>query len=99
MNRHKPLPGSTPGARPNSRPVALYVYRGAERDSGVPWQDERCGTYAGWNAHRYVGEQACDRCKRAHADYMRDYRLRKGITKTIRIRPSAAQLALLRGAR
>lgn len=87
----------TPGV-PNSRPVMLYVYRGTSFET-APWQGENCGTYAGWNEHQRNHEKACDRCKRAHADYVREWRLRTGRVKTIRVRPSDAQLALLRGSR
>jgi hypothetical protein len=74
--------------------VLLYVYRGA-RPEEAPWQSENCGTYAGWNEHQRNHEPACDRCKRAQADYMREWRLRTGRVRTIRVRPTEAQLALL----
>ena len=37
--------------------------------------DDRCGTYAGWQAHRKRGEQTCGFCRSAKADYQRQYRL------------------------
>jgi hypothetical protein len=78
----------------NSQPVSLYTYRGSEPDDGQ-WADDRCGTYAGWNAHKYLGEEPCPPCKRAHADYMREWRLRTGRTRTIRVALTARQLAAL----
>ena len=36
--------------------------------------DERCGTYAGWNFHRRQGTPICDGCRKAHTDYLREYR-------------------------
>ena len=85
--------------RSNNRPVALYQYGGSEPDRGEPWADDRCGTYAGWNAHQQSGEEPCPPCRRAHADYMREWRLRTGRVKTVRVSLTAAELALLRGAR
>lgn len=32
------------------------------------------GTEAGYQGHRYRGEQACDRCKAGHRDYLRAQR-------------------------
>ena len=81
----------------NGQPAALYTYRG-DKEAG-PWQDDRCGTYAGWNAHRHCGEPPCDDCRRAQADYVRDWRLRTGRVKTRRVRLTEAELALLRGVR
>jgi hypothetical protein len=36
-----------------------------------------CGTYAGYQRHRRVGEEACAACRAASAAYMRDIRNRK----------------------
>jgi len=78
------------------RPVSLYEYRGAgQPEQSAGW--ERCGTYAGWNDHMRSGEPVCDACKRAHADYMREWRLRTGRVKTVRVRLTPAQFALLKG--
>lgn len=79
----------------NNAPVLLYLYRGDQPDVNAPWVDERCGTYAGWNAHKYLGEKPCPPCQAAQAQYVREWRLRTGRVKTIRVRPSAGQLALL----
>lgn len=35
---------------------------------------DRCGTYAGYQAHRYRGEPPCERCRRAQADYTAGWR-------------------------
>jgi hypothetical protein len=35
-----------------------------------PTPDNRCGTYAGWNAHQKRGEWTCDACKQAARTYM-----------------------------
>ena len=37
--------------------------------------DDRCGTYAGWMAHRRRGEQPCGFCRSAAAEYQREHRL------------------------
>ena len=62
----------------NGRGVTLYT-----RPLGLdgPWQDERCGTYAGWNAHNQCGEEPCVPCKSAHAAYARQRRIRTGQTR------------------
>ena len=68
--------------RANGSPVALY-----QRPLGLaePWHDDRCGSYAGYNAHNLLGEAPCDPCKHARADYMREYRLRTGRTRGMQI--------------
>lgn len=81
--------------RANGRPVALYVHSGSGGPE-QPWTSEKCGTYAGWNEHKRNSEPPCNPCKRAHADYMREWRLRTGRVKSVRVRLSAAELALLR---
>jgi hypothetical protein len=51
----------------------------AEQENAEAAEPEsKCGTYAGWNAHRKAGEKACDACRKACADYMRGYRQRRG---------------------
>ena len=45
-----------------------------------PIERDICGQHAGWNAHNRHGEGQCAPCLRAHADYMLDYRRRKGLT-------------------
>jgi len=40
--------------------------------------DERCGTYAGAMQHARLKEPACDACRKAKREYMRDFRARKG---------------------
>ena len=40
--------------------------------------DERCGTYAGVQQHRKRREPACEPCREAAREYMRDLRARKG---------------------
>lgn len=39
-----------------------------------PTEDPRCGTDAGYQAHRTRGEERCAACKQARADYMRKRR-------------------------
>jgi hypothetical protein len=41
-----------------------------------PSNDSRCGTYAGWNAHKRGGTQPCVVCRAAAASYQRDRRRR-----------------------
>lgn len=36
--------------------------------------ETKCGTYAGWNAHRYYGTEVCDLCCKARSAYMREWR-------------------------
>lgn len=38
--------------------------------------DPRCGTYAGAQAHHARGEDACDGCRRAAAEYNAEWRRR-----------------------
>jgi hypothetical protein len=45
-----------------------------------PVKREICGQHSGWNAHNRHGESQCAPCLRAKADYMLDYRRRKGLT-------------------
>ena len=40
-----------------------------------------CGTNAGYQAHRHLGQKPCIPCTDARAKYMREYRRRKGITE------------------
>ena len=84
--------------RANGRPVSLYIYQGANRQQPEPpyWITEKCGTYAGWNVHQRCAEPPCPECRRAQAEYMQQWRLRTGRQKSVRMRLSAAQLALLR---
>jgi hypothetical protein len=35
---------------------------------------EKCGTYAGYNAHKYYGERPCDECNEAGNAYQRQRR-------------------------
>ena len=35
---------------------------------------EKCGTYAGYQAHIRMSEEPCDRCREANADYNRERR-------------------------
>ena len=39
---------------------------------------EKCGTYAGWNAHRRADEKPCDDCREAQRLYARERRARGG---------------------
>jgi hypothetical protein len=84
----------TAHGKTRNTPVALYIYQGTKHED-APWQGPSCGTYAGWNEHQRNGEHHCDRCKRAHADYVREWRLRTGRVKSIRVRLIPAQLAAL----
>jgi len=45
-----------------------------------PVKRDVCGQHRGWNAHNRHGESQCASCLRAKADYMLDYRRRKGLT-------------------
>ena len=49
----------------------------------TPNMRDKCGTYAGWNAHQWRGEPICDACKVARKDYQRQYRLRN-VTQCVR---------------
>ena len=40
----------------------------------APPRTARCGTDAGYKRHRKLGQDACDACRQAHADYNRGYR-------------------------
>lgn len=47
----------------------------AKAQPGAPWpQGTRHGTYAGHQAHRARGEQTCQECLLASANYMAKYR-------------------------
>jgi hypothetical protein len=81
--------------RANGRPVALYEYRGSGEPE-PPWTGPKCGTYAGWNDHQRNHEPPCESCRAAHREYMREWRLRTGRVKSVRVRLTAAELALLR---
>ena len=80
--------------RANQRPVALYNYQGTKHDE-PPFDSLNCGTYAGAIEHQRCGERPCDPCRVARNDYVREWRLRTGRVKSIRVRLTAAQLALL----
>lgn len=41
-----------------------------------------CGTYGGYNTHIQIGQKPCDSCREARNAYIRDYRRRKGLTKS-----------------
>jgi hypothetical protein len=40
--------------------------------------DPRCGTWAGYTAHRYVGEDPCDDCRKEHAARIAAHRAANG---------------------
>jgi hypothetical protein len=40
-----------------------------ERRGQQPFHAAECGTHSGYGAHRRRGDEACQPCKRAHADY------------------------------
>ena len=50
--------------------LTLRVTPPAER----PAVREKCGSYAGWSHHKRHGEQQCDACTDANAEYMNAYR-------------------------
>lgn len=52
---------------------------------------EKCGTNAGWNAHKYYGTEICDECRKAHNVYMREWRGKTGVNwrRSIRARQRA----------
>jgi len=56
-----------------------YVFRG-KRDPEPA--ENRCGTYAGYSAHRRKNEKPCTDCSKAHTKYTREYRRSQGITKS-----------------
>lgn len=39
---------------------------------------KKCGTYAGWNAHRRAQEPQCDACREAARVYQRERRAKGG---------------------
>lgn len=41
----------------------------------------KCGTPNGPQEHRQRGEQPCPDCRKAAADYMREYRIRKAVER------------------
>ena len=41
-----------------------------------------CGTYGGYQTHERLGQEACQPCQEARNAYMRNYRRRKGLTKS-----------------
>jgi hypothetical protein len=45
----------------------------------------KCGTYAGWNQHRHRGDKPCGECTSAQADYVREWRIRNGHTKSVNV--------------
>ena len=53
-----------------------------------------CGTYAGYQRHARRRENACDECKAAARDYMRDFRSRPGNREREREGNRAATRAL-----
>ncbi len=53
--------------------------------------DARCGTYAGWNSHKWYGSPVCDLCAAASRDYAREWRRKRGDTTSVLV-----PLALLR---
>lgn len=58
---------------------------------------DKCGTYAGWNAHRRASEKPCDACKEAQRLYIRAWRAKKGAAVIEeQIRNAARQRALWR---
>jgi hypothetical protein len=86
----------------NGRAVALYVYQGDQlHDPDAP-EDPLCGdkrgTYAGWNVHKRNGEEPCEDCRHAQAEYVAEWRLRTGRVKSRRVAVAPAELALRREA-
>lgn len=45
--------------------------------------DPRCGTYAGWNSHKWYGSPVCDLCAAAQRDYAREWRRKRGDTFSV----------------
>ena len=39
--------------------------------------DDRCGTYAGYQAHKWRGDNPCEPCRAANAAYHREHRKQK----------------------
>lgn len=60
-------------------------------------EDPRHGTTAGYNAHRYDGEKACDRCKAAAAAYFarRELAMLRGESYTVSARGSIRRIHAL----
>jgi len=52
-----------------------YQYKGSIRDAERP-NLQPCGTYAGYERHKYHNEPACDECSAAMAAYFRTRRER-----------------------
>ncbi|HET6633809.1 MAG TPA: hypothetical protein VFH77_02155 [Streptomyces sp.] len=51
-----------------------WVYHGKPASGPPPRRTPaRCGTRQGWDRHRYLKEKACDPCRTAHADSVREW--------------------------
>lgn len=72
--------------------MAGYRYRGTDFDAHLPFTDPppaaplpginaRCGTRAGYRAHRLEKETACDDCKAANSAYTVEYAQRRKMRK------------------
>jgi len=48
-----------------------------------------CGTYGGFQTHKKLGEEPCEPCREARTTYVREYRRRKGHTKSTLVPLSA----------
>lgn len=54
-----------------------YVFRGANKDERpikqLIFDHTKCGTRKGYKQHQNHGVPACEPCKAAHNEYMKDY--------------------------
>lgn len=82
--------------RANNRPVKTYTYRGAGQPDDPIWLGRKCGTFAGYQEHIRNKDPRCEACWRARNEYVREWRLRTGRVKSIRVVLTPAQLELLR---
>lgn len=87
-------PGWPPGnglRRADLRELAKLIYM--SRSSGekkAPTRDPkgRCGTEAGYQAHRRRGERPCKKCRETHNAYIRERRALKAAGVNSRMRPT-----------
>lgn len=65
-------------------------------DRKPPTDHPKCGTQPGYQRHRKNGEVACARCKRAHADYQKEYYRARQRKPTRTAPPTAKSTAVSR---
>jgi hypothetical protein len=60
---------------------------------------DRCGTYAGWQAHQRAGVKACEPCRLARNEWTREHRRKPEVAEKRRAVVRARDRALARLAR